>query len=46
MMRVVVACGGDLLDDACRSNKIGASGAAALAGALESMTGLQTLNLR
>ena len=45
VMRMDVDDDCDLLDDACRDNKIGASGAAALAGALGSMTGLQTLNL-
>ena len=45
MMRMVVACGGDLLDDACSGNNIGASGAAALARALGSMTGLRELDL-
>ena len=45
MMRMVVACGGDLLDDVCRENKMGDKGAAALAGALKSMTGLHTLDL-
>ena len=45
VMRMDVDDDGDLLDDACRYNNIGDEGAAALAGALGSMTGLQTLKL-
>ena len=35
----------DHLDHACRGNKIVAEGASSIAGALEKLTGLQTLNL-
>ena len=45
VMRMDVDDDGDLLDDACRVNNIGNEGAAALVGALELMTGLQTLSL-